>query len=323
MVFFLSGSSALIFETVWFRVASTVLGSSVWSAAAVLMAFMGGLAIGNGLMAAYGHRVRNPVKAYIIIEAIIGLTGFSVVLILPKVSPLIGSIFIDLSENQGFLSASRFIIACLFLLIPAIAMGATLPVMQKLSQQYDDSFVSSIGRLYGWNTIGAVSGVLLTEFIFIRSFGIMGTAAMASVFNLLIILIMKKTFNDAGIIADTKKTEILQKNSRRYLVAAFFSGMLLLALEIIWFRYLLIAQEGSNIIFAIMLACVLVGIGLGGLVISKFKFKSESIKGVIFLLLVGASISTYLGFYLFQLYFDSYIVEIHRNIQYFMMLLVF
>ena len=74
-VFFLSGCSALIFETTWFRVTSTVLGSSVWSAAAVLMAFMGGLAIGNGLMAVFGHRVHNPARFYLIIEALIGVSG--------------------------------------------------------------------------------------------------------------------------------------------------------------------------------------------------------------------------------------------------------
>ena len=45
IVFILSGASALMFETVWFRVTSIVLGSSVWSAAAVLMAFMAGLAL--------------------------------------------------------------------------------------------------------------------------------------------------------------------------------------------------------------------------------------------------------------------------------------
>ena len=143
-VFFLSGSSALIFETVWFRVASTVLGSSVWSAAAVLMAFMGGLAIGNGLMAAYGHRVNNPVKFYLIIEAIIGITGFSVVFLLPKLSPFVGTVLTGISDNHSFISAGRFIIACLFLLLPAIAMGTTLPVMQKLAHQYDESFIASI-----------------------------------------------------------------------------------------------------------------------------------------------------------------------------------
>ena len=75
LVFFLSGCSALIFETVWFRVASVVLGSSVWSAAAVLMAFMAGLGLGNTAMAFWGQRVKRPFRMYIIIELLIAFAG--------------------------------------------------------------------------------------------------------------------------------------------------------------------------------------------------------------------------------------------------------
>ena len=51
LIFFLSGASALIFESLWFRLAGLSLGNSVWSASLVLAAFMGGLALGNGIVA--------------------------------------------------------------------------------------------------------------------------------------------------------------------------------------------------------------------------------------------------------------------------------
>jgi spermidine synthase len=40
-VFFVSGASALIFETLWFHQASLAFGSSVWASSLVLAGFMG------------------------------------------------------------------------------------------------------------------------------------------------------------------------------------------------------------------------------------------------------------------------------------------
>ena len=57
LIFFLSGASALIFEALWFRLAGLSLGNSVWSASLVLAAFMGGLALGNALVARYHDRL--------------------------------------------------------------------------------------------------------------------------------------------------------------------------------------------------------------------------------------------------------------------------
>ena len=47
MIFFASGASALIFETLWFRQAGLALGNSIWASSLVLSGFMSGLALGN------------------------------------------------------------------------------------------------------------------------------------------------------------------------------------------------------------------------------------------------------------------------------------
>ena len=59
-IFFASGASALIFETLWFRQAGLALGNSVWASSLVLAGFMGGLALGNaaGARAGWPRRPR-------------------------------------------------------------------------------------------------------------------------------------------------------------------------------------------------------------------------------------------------------------------------
>ena len=46
------------------------------------------------------------------------------------------------------------------------------------------------------------------------------------------------------------------------------SGALLLGFEVVWFRFLQLFVLGSSLIFGVMLAVVLLGIALGGLVAS-------------------------------------------------------
>jgi spermidine synthase len=52
-------------------------------------------------------------------------------------------------------------------------------------------------------------------------------------------------------------------------MVGFLSGAIMLALEVVWFRFLLLSHHGTSLIFAVMLAVVLAGIALGGLVAAR------------------------------------------------------
>ena len=64
-IFFISGTAALLFETLWFRQAGLSFGNSVWASSVVLASFMGGLALGNALAAGFGARLRRDPKGTI------------------------------------------------------------------------------------------------------------------------------------------------------------------------------------------------------------------------------------------------------------------
>ena len=66
-------------------------------------------------------------------------------------------------------NALRFGVAFALLVVPATAMGATLPVLVGALCQAGDRFGTALGRLYGWNTLGAVAGVLGSELVLIES----------------------------------------------------------------------------------------------------------------------------------------------------------
>jgi len=307
LIFFLSGASALVFESLWFRLAGLSLGNSVWSASLVLAAFMGGLALGNAVIAALHARMTRPVRLYAVLELTIGIAGFSVVLLLPQFPALLGPLLGGLADTPMLLNGVRLTIAFLTLLLPAIAMGATLPVLVHALSLRDSNFGSSVGWLYGWNTLGAMLGVIAAEVLFVPAFGVKSSGLIALSFNLAAAVIALRVAETDEEVAAARplKSDAMSIDSRtwRYIAIGFFSGAVMLALEVVWFRYLLLTRDGTSLIFAVMLAVVLAGIALGGLAAGHlFRRDDRAYRWLSHVTAVSAAlvVLTYWGYDLFS-----------------------
>lgn len=273
LVFFLSGASALVFENLWFRQAGLVFGGTVWASSLVFAGFMGGLAVGNGLTARFGWRVVRPVRLYALLEGVVGLSGWALVTALPSVPVVLAPWFRPLLEAPLALGALRFGVAFALLLVPSTAMGATLPLLVKGWHRHQPGFGHVLGRLYGWNTLGAMTGTLAVEEWLVPSFGIQGSAVAAASCNALAMLACLTLLSglDRPLRPATEPSHppapaaALDHRRARILAAAFLSGATLLALEVVWFRFMQLFVASETRTFAIMLMVVLLGIGGGGL----------------------------------------------------------
>jgi hypothetical protein len=169
--FFASGAAALLFETLWFRQTGLMLGNTVWASALVTAGFMAGLATGNALAIRVGWSLERPLRLFAALELVVGVTGAGLVLGMPALGRALAPLFARLEGSAG-LDALR--LACTFVLLvaPATAMGATLPVLARSLGARDPNFGRLLGRLYGWNTLGAVAGALAGEGVLIRWLGV-------------------------------------------------------------------------------------------------------------------------------------------------------
>jgi spermidine synthase len=312
LIFFLSGASALIFESLWFRLVGLSLGNSVWSASLVLAAFMGGLALGNGLVARLHRRVSHPVRLYAALEFAIGVSGIAVVLVLPQLPNVLGPALGSLVDMPAWLNAVRLTVAFGILVIPAVAMGATLPVLAQALSRQNPNFGANIGWLYGWNTLGAMLAAFSTELLLVPAFGILNSGLFALVFNLtaaLIALRYSQTHETVPMPAPSRPDvpRVIGVSSRRYIAVAFLSGALMLALEVVWFRFLLLTLDGTSLIFAVMLAVVLAGIAVGGLAAAQlFQRDERAYRWLRHVTAASAAfvVLTYWGYDLFSVYRD-------------------
>ncbi|MEE8304659.1 MAG: fused MFS/spermidine synthase, partial [Candidatus Tectomicrobia bacterium] len=172
--FLLSGSAGLIYEVVWSRLLGLVYGNTTLAISIVLAAFMAGLALGSAMLGRYADRHGQPLRLYALLEWGIGAYALLLPLLiagLPGLSSLTRHPLI------------RFLITFLLLLPPTVAMGGTLPVLSAVFRY--GKVASQAGRLYAWNTFGAVMGVALAGFVLLPHLGMRRATLVAVALNAL------------------------------------------------------------------------------------------------------------------------------------------
>jgi predicted membrane-bound spermidine synthase len=302
-VFFLSGAAALLFENLWFRQAGLAFGNGVWASSLVLSSFMAGLALGGGLAARWEGRILRPLRAYARLEAVVGVGGLALVLALPRLGMALAPLLEPFLDRPLAVNALRLGAAFLLLVVPTAAMGLTLPILTRALGSRGYAFGESLGALYGWNTIGAVAGALAVETALVPRLGVRATALVASALNLasaLLALVLARRAGEGesapGPPAPAPSPlPRLARDAPRLLAVAFATGGVLLALEVVWFRFLAMFSERSALAFALLLAVVLLGIGLGGLLAGRWVERRVAVP------FLGALVATS-GFLVVALY---------------------
>ena len=280
LCFFLSGFSALIYQTAWSRELSFVFGTSKLAVAAVLAAYMGGLALGAAVAARWAHRVRRPVLVYGVLELAIAVSA----LLVPWAIRGVNGLYVASLGGAGELgaagtpAAALFQLACSFavLLPPTAFMGATLPLLARHAVEREDQIAARVGLLYAVNTAGAIAGTLCAGFWLMPEFGLrrtvwLGAAVNAAVFALAALLARRAAY----VAPSAPQPRALPRGSSWILPAMLLSGVVSFAYEVLWTRLLGHLLGASLQAFATMLASFLLGIALGSAVAARLAATRE------------------------------------------------
>src|SRR4051794_9872603 len=122
-MFFTSGAASLVYQTIWIRKFSFVLGGTVFSMSIVIATFMAGLAVGAAVLGRLSDRVRSPMKLYALIELAIGASAIVLDQTDGVRARMVASV-IDTPNLEGTLSM-RAAIAVVWLGIPCFLVGGT------------------------------------------------------------------------------------------------------------------------------------------------------------------------------------------------------
>jgi len=170
-VAFGSGLAALAFEVIWFRVLVLVFGSTVYSFSAMLSIFLLGLAIGSAIFGPWADRARVPVRLLAMTQAGVAITALAGSLAVNHMPIVFLKTIRDFGVTYEGMTLTKLALCALTIFPPALAFGGTFPIVVRLASALGEGTGKSIGRVYTWNTAGAILGAFVTGFVLLPTVG--------------------------------------------------------------------------------------------------------------------------------------------------------
>ena len=268
-LFFVSGAAGLVYEVVWMQMLAVTLGGTAPAVAAVLAAFMGGLAVGSALGGRLVDRFGRPLLWYAGLELFVGLYAFA----FPFIYRAADGLYFAAYEPgaAGALHLLRFGVACLLLLAPTAAMGATTPAVVAALRGFGGGTSRSFSGAYAANAVGAATGVLLGGFWLLWAAGASLTLKVTASANLAVAVaacvVAMRCRGEAVAAEATPSTSVGRRAPTwRAAAAAFIAGGAALAAQVLWTRALANVVGSATYAFAAMLAVILLAIAAGAAV---------------------------------------------------------
>ena len=284
LLLFVSGAAALVYQVLWIKQLSLVVGVEVYAITTGISAFFAGLALGGLLFGRWADTLRQPLLLYAGLEVLVAILGVGATFAMS----LAASPFAWLEQHVGLLA---WVLPFALVGIPALLMGGTLPVLVRSLATDPLQLGKAGGHLYAANTAGAIAGTLLAAFVLIAALGVRGSALAAAMLNLLAA---------AGALWFQRQRPLLDEASakphtekvpdRLALWLYSIAGGVALGYEVVWSQSIVQFMSTRTYAFAVVLATYLTGLFLGSALLARRVDRLRDPWGVFGLLIAGAGL---------------------------------
>ncbi len=276
---FLAGFSGLVYEVVWTRILTLTFGGTVMAAAAVLCAFMGGLALGSWASGRWADGRRSGALSLMAVQLVMGGAALALMPLFPWLTR--SYVWADRALHPSYytLSAIRFGLSVVVLVLPAALIAAAFPLVAKLMVSSRTRVGEGVALVYGVDTMGAVTGAAVAGFVLLRWLGVAHSVHIAAALNLIAAALAFAGRSHEVIQDGEQAPELTQAappipgppplsaGATRLLSLGFAaSGAAALCYEVLIIKALSHLLTMSFDAFCTMLTCFLLGLGAGSLI---------------------------------------------------------
>ncbi|WP_437285240.1 fused MFS/spermidine synthase [Sorangium sp. So ce406] len=300
-LFFVSGATGLLYEVAFSKLLAYVFGATAYAVSTVLASFMGGLALGAHLGGRHAAAARRPLVVYGVLEAIVGAICAASPFLFEALTSAYVAVARAAPDSLTLLTAARAALTALVVVVPTVAMGATLPVLSRIvradagaapdggAPPADHDAARRLASLYAINTAGGAAGALSGAYVVLPHLGIRGALWSAAIANLILgavaiaagLRVAAPALDAAAAArsAGARSPEARSPEARPLdaplpapadrgepaflLPLAFASGFLVFAAEVVQTHLLALLIGNSAYAFGLMLAVFLVCLAAG------------------------------------------------------------
>lgn len=278
---FVSGFSALLLEVVYVKLLRYWVGNTAYSVAAVLCAYMLGLAVGSFLAGKWLIRSSRLLVVYGAMELLVGLYSAGLPWIMDRLKPVYLGLTSLVGPDSPLALVVHFSASITVLLLPTLMMGGTYPVVTRAASEAHADSSDVAEKLYYANLAGAALGTLLSDFLLIRFWGLGNTLILVAGINSLLaacafLLQWRRT---AAAHPARERAAAAPTTPRPYaaiLAVAFLGGFLVLFLEMVWTSMVGRFLDSTVYGFAVTLFAVIAGLGAGARIVNRLMARRRA-----------------------------------------------
>jgi len=294
VLFLASGAAGLIYQVVWTQDLVLIFGDTTLAIVTTVTAFLAGLGIGSLVGAALGARLRRALAVYGLLEVAVGCLALLMPLAFGVIATVFRTAYLSLPPTE--VALIRFGLAFVALAPVTMLMGMSLPVLTRHLVRENPQVGERIARLYGLNTLGAVVGSVASGYVLIELIGLRDTTLVAVGLNLFAgggALLMSRAFKASKAEPAPAAAPRPALRSRQWLLlgVTFASGLVSLALEVLWTRLLQQSTGSSIYVFIAVVAVFLIGVAGGSLIYERRRQLNPRISTLGALLAAAAGLA--------------------------------
>jgi len=171
-----------LYQIVWVRTLVLVIGSSTYAISSILVTFLLGIALGSFVFSKLHSR--NGLRFFALLQFGIGACAFLLLPMFNRLPEVFFSLFKSFDQTFRYVPFLQFLVVAAVVLLPTTLMGMTFPSVAGMVTRNMGQFGGDLGRIYAWNTVGAIAGAVLTGFFLIPAMGAQNTLLLGILGNL-------------------------------------------------------------------------------------------------------------------------------------------
>lgn len=307
LLFALSGAAGLGLQLTWMRRLAFGLGHEIPATYGVLTTFFLGIALGAWLVDRFQPKSLHPASVCAGLEFVLGIWAMGTTWLIPALTDLLAK---EVPATVGWKThwVVCFIAPALALLPATIAMGATLPAVERWLNGFKKDGLR-VAPLYAANTFGAIAGVVGSIWVLQPRLGLRNTALAFAALNIVcalgFLLLRKGSSKASGTVGGQSTEPAVDREARpphspatpsqrRLASLLFVTGFVGIGFEVLGVRLLGQSLENTVYTYACVLAIYLLGTALGAASRNRFFPNPHSSLPI---LLIGLSLSFSLSGY--------------------------
>ncbi len=289
LLLFASGTAGLVYQVLWIKQLALVVGVDVHAVTIAVSAFFAGLALGSWLLGRVADRHARPLRLYAWLEIAVLVLAIGATLALARTA----APFAWLESRVGLLA---WALPFALVILPAAAMGGTLPVLMRVLASRAGQVGTHGGRLYAANTAGAIAGTLLAGFVLIPWLGITGSALAAATLNglaaaaALALASRAMPVEEAATAPASAQPARDAGDGRLALVLYAAAGGIALGYEVVWSQAIVQFISTRTFAFTVVLATYLAGLAIGSALAARRADRARDPWGAFAMLIAAAGL---------------------------------